>query len=136
MPIVDTNVFIRLLTNDNAELSPRAAAFFKDVEDGLRTIQVPEAVVAEIVYVLGSPNLYGHSRQSINEEVGYLIRLPGIEIPNKQIMLEALSLYVDYPRLAFIDALCIAHAQRFDDATVITFDRGYPDVEGLTRVEP
>src|SRR5689334_7561505 len=108
MPVVDTNVFIRLLTNDNRELSPRATAFIKEVEDGLRTIQVPEAVVAEIVYVLGSPNLYGHSRQSINEEVGYLVRMPGIEIPNKQILLEALSIYAEYPKLAFIDALCIA----------------------------
>ena len=136
MAILDTNVFIRFLTQDSPELSPRATALFGEIETDRRTVHVPEAVVAEIVFVLSSANLYDCSRDFIRDQLGHLMRLPGIEIPNKTALLDALDMYVDFPRLAFLDALCIAHAKRFDDATVITFDRGYRNIEGVTPVAP
>jgi predicted nucleic acid-binding protein len=136
VPILDTNVFIRFLTRDNADQSPRAAALFRALEAGERSVFVPEAVVAEVVYVLASPTLYAHSRDAIRDELGDLLHMPTIEVPNKVLCMDALNIFADNPRLSFIDALCAAHGLRLRDNTVISFDRDYKNIEGLTREEP
>jgi predicted nucleic acid-binding protein len=124
------------LTGDNPEHSPRAAALFRSLEAGQRTVVVPEAVVAEIVFVLASRNLYDRPREFIRERLGYLLRLPSIEVASKGVCIEALDTYAESPRLSFLDSLCLAHAKRLSDATVITFDRGYRNIEGVTPVAP
>jgi predicted nucleic acid-binding protein len=52
--LVDTNVFIRAITNDDLRASVLAQALFGRLENGPEDALVTEAVVAEVVYVLSS----------------------------------------------------------------------------------
>jgi predicted nucleic-acid-binding protein len=136
MAILDTNVILRFLTKDNPEQSPRAAGFFQDIQDSVRTVQLTEAVIVEVEQVLSSKNLYNLDRETIRHGLGSLIQLPCVEVPNKRIYLEALDLYVQFSRLSYVDALCATYARRSDDATVISFDRGYRNLSGVTWEQP
>jgi predicted nucleic acid-binding protein len=136
MIVLDTNVIIRHLTRDNADHQARADAFFNRLAAGNITVRLPEAVVVESVQVLESKMLYGAPRDTIRSWLAELIRLHDMVIPNKHLYVRALDVYVDYPRLSFVDALCVAYAERESEPTVLTFDRGFDRVPGLVREEP
>jgi predicted nucleic acid-binding protein len=59
---VDTNVFVRLLTGDDAAKAERCADLFEQVEQGTTALFTSEAIIAEVVYVLTSKDLYAHTR--------------------------------------------------------------------------
>jgi len=135
MAVLDTNVIIRYLTQDDPNLGKQALAIFDQVESGSLTITLLEGVLVETVQVLSSRSLYNVSREAIRARLTLIIRLPHVDLPNKRTYLEAFDLYVDHPRLSFVDALCVAYAQRAEDATVISFDRGYRNIAGLRWVQ-
>ena len=90
----------------------------------------------ETVQVLSSRRLYNVSREEIRTRLGAVLRVRGLNLPNKRTYLRALDLYVEYARLSFVDALCVAHAQRTVEATVISFDQDYRDIAGIRWAEP
>jgi predicted nucleic acid-binding protein len=131
MAVLDTNVLLRYLLNDDPEHSPRAVAFLKEVESGRRTVMVPEGVLVEVVQVLSSRRSYNVDRETIMNRLTAVLILPHVQIPNKQTYLRALSLFVDYSRLSFVDALCAAYARQSDDKTVISFDHDFRNLPDL-----
>ncbi len=136
MIILDTNVIIRHLTRDNPDHQARADAFFVKLSAGTIAARLPEGVIVESVQVLESKVLYRTPRGTIRSWLAELIRLHDMVIPNKHLYLHALDVYVDYPRLSFVDALCVAYAERESELTVLTFDRDFDRVSGVAREEP
>src|SRR5687767_10473464 len=136
MPVLDANVIIRFLANDHPDHHRRARAYFQGLEAGERTAYLPEGVLVEVVYTMTSAKLHGAAREELQTNLGYIISMPAIDLPNKRIYVRALDLFAQYRRLSFMDALCIAHAEHLGDATVVTFDRGYRNIEGVTPVAP
>jgi predicted nucleic acid-binding protein len=135
VPVLDTNVLVRYLSDDNVDLSPRALRLLDRIEDGELAVYLPESVFVEIVQVMMSPT-YNTSRETVRERLRPILAMPGIEMPSKRTYGLALDIFVDYTRLSIVDAICAAHAQRFDDQTVITFDRGFRNIPGVVREEP
>jgi predicted nucleic acid-binding protein len=72
----------------------------------------------------------------IRTRLRYIIRLAHVELINKRVYLAALDLFVEFPRLSFVDALCGSYAQRSRDSTVISFDRGFLNLPGIRWEEP
>ena len=136
MRLLDTNVFIRAITDDDPRASVLAQALFRRLEQETDRALVTEAVVAEVVYVLSSRVLYGFSRQEVHTKLGYLLSLPGIVVENKSRCVRALDLYVEQNRLSYVDALVAAAAMEQSPSEVYSFDRGFDRIEGLTRLEP
>jgi predicted nucleic acid-binding protein len=136
MATLDTNVLIRYLTQDDPGLAARAFALLEQVEEGSRSVLLLEGVLVEAVQVLVSRRLYNVSREVIRTRLRYIIGLAHVELTNKRVYLDALDIFVDFPRLSFVDALCAAHAQRSRDRTVISFDRGFRDLPGVRWEEP
>lgn len=136
MVVIDTNVIIRYLTQDDPEQARRAFALLERIEDGQLTALLPEGVLVEAVQVLSARRLYNVSREVIRLRLGALLRLSHIRLPNKRTCLRAFDLYAEYPRLSFVDALCVAHAQRTAGASVISFDRDYRGIPGISWQEP
>src|SRR5437867_3085655 len=112
MVVLDTNVILRYLTQDNPDRSRRAFALIQQLEAGERTATLPEAVLVETVQVLSSKRLYNVSREEIRTRLGVVLRLRGVKLPQKRTYLRALDLCVEYARLSFVDALCVADAAR------------------------
>jgi predicted nucleic acid-binding protein len=131
---VDTNVFIRFLTNDHSDHSPRAYSLFKQLETGTQTATTAEMVIAEVVHILSSRKLYNLPRQEVQGKLLDLLSLKGLKLTNKPVLRQALALYAQ-TNLDFVDAYLAAYAQR-THVPVISFDRDFDKIPDVQRVEP
>lgn len=134
--VLDTNIIIRHLAGDHADHSPRARRVFQELQSGLRTATLTEAVLVESVQVISSKALYNLPRPEIHRHLAGIIGLKGVKLAHKPRYLRALALYEAYPRLSFVDALLAAYAESSAPATVLSFDQGFDRVPGITREEP
>jgi predicted nucleic acid-binding protein len=134
-PFIDTDVIIRFLTGDDPEKQAAAAALFEQVEQGLLTIQAPDTVIADAVYVLSSPRLYHIVRSDIQEMLAALVRLPQFHVQNRWSILQALDLYAS-TKLDFGDALIIASMQQQGSQVLYSYDTDFDRMKGITRREP
>ena len=132
---LDTNVLIRHITQDQPDQATRAGAFFDQVETGEQTITTCEGVLVEAVQVLSSRNLYNRPRTEIREYLTRFLLLPALRLPHKQTYRRALDLYAA-SNLDFVDSLAVAHMERTGIVTIVSFDRGFDRVLGVSRREP
>jgi predicted nucleic acid-binding protein len=136
MRYLDTNIFIRYLTNDHPIMSPAAAALFASIADEKEGVIVLESTVAEVVYVLSSPRFYDISILELRDRLTVLLSTRGIVMEHKARCLRALDLCATYPVLNFGDAIVAAAAEEQPERGVYSYDRGFDRVEGVRRVEP
>jgi predicted nucleic acid-binding protein len=129
-------VIIRLLTGDDPEKQARSRALFQQIEEGKLSAAAPATVIAEAVYVLASPHLYGHSRREVAELLTPLVKLPRFQVQGRRVVLAALQLYASNPRHDFSDALLAALARQAGTSTVYSYDTDFDRVPGIYRREP
>lgn len=132
---LDTNPIIRYATKDDPAQAERSRMLFEEVEQGARTITTSEAVIVEAVQVLESLRLYCWPRERIRDYLSALLGLSGFRLPYKPVYVRALELYAT-TKLDFVDALNVAHMERSEIQTIVSFDTHYDRVPGITRHEP
>jgi len=125
MEVLDTNVIVRYLTEDDADLSQRAHAAFLEIASGAREVYVSEAVIVETVQVLESPRLYRLSRNEVATHLRRLLDFPGVRVPARRVWQRAVDLFEATRAVSFVDCLCVAHAERLGGVPVLSFDRGF-----------
>lgn len=135
MPLIDTDVIIRLLTGDDLEKQARARALFKRIEAGEVTVFAPITTIADCVYVLSSPSLYKLPRTEVVGLLLPILRLRGFRVQDRRAVLRALDLYAA-TTIDFGDAYLAASMQRLGSRTVYSYDRDYDRIKGIQRVEP
>jgi predicted nucleic acid-binding protein len=131
---VDTNVFVRYLAPSapDDQLFLAAQRVFDDPDGSREPFTTTDAVIAEVIYVLGSETLYHQSRSEIVTGLGALLRLDHCQIPRKSVFFEALFLWGQGGRISFVDALCLAHSiDRNDD--LVTFDTALARIAQVQR---
>jgi predicted nucleic acid-binding protein len=133
LPFVDTNIFLRHLRQDHADFSPRATAFFLRIERGEIRVRTSITVVFETVFTL--ERLYREPRASITSSLLPLIELPGIVLPDKHRMRDTFTYYA-HPWLSFADAYHAVLTAEETPAEIVSFDRGFDRLPGVTRIEP
>ena len=116
MTFVDTNILLRWLLGDHAELSPKAEVLVQHA--AAATLLITDVVVAEIVYVLRST---GRDREQTNEALLLLERTEAFKYENKDLILEVIRLLTDI-RLDFADCYLLARARR-EGLGLETFDK-------------
>ena len=136
MAILDTNVLIRYLTQDDPEQSQRAFSLLREIESGRKSATLLESVLVETIQVLSFRRSYNLDRETIRTRLLAVLRLPQLHMANKRTYYQALDLYAGYSRLSFVDALCVAHAQRSPDKTVISFDHDFRSLPELNWEQP
>lgn len=134
-PFVDTDVLIRLLTNDDARKQAEAVALFEQVEAGNLRISAPDTVIADAVYVLSSPRLYRVPRAEVAALLIPLVRLPGFNVQNRHAVIRALEIFAS-TRLDFGDALIVASMEEAGSTTLYSYDRDFDRVPGIERQTP
>ena len=136
MKFIDANVFVRHLTQDHPAMGPAATALFRRVQAGQEEVTTCEAIITEVVYVLSSRGNYNLAHAEIRTRLVPVLTLPGVHLPQKDIYLRALDLYVLYPGLDFEDVLLVAYMERAGIQELLSYDRDFDRVQGLTRHEP
>jgi predicted nucleic acid-binding protein len=133
---LDANVFVRWIARDDPAMTDAAEALFARLQRGEEQVEVLEAVIAEVIYVLTSRALYALPRGEVAERLQLALTLSGISMDHKSRCLRALELYVRHRRLSFVDALVATAALEGEPPVVYSFDRDLDRVVGLTRREP
>jgi predicted nucleic acid-binding protein len=133
LPFLDTNVFVRHLRADHPEHAPRATAYLERIERGELRVRTADTVIFETVFVL--ERTYRQPKAAIRDALLPLIALPGIVLPRKRRFQTAFTFYVDL-NISFADAYHAALMLEQKLTEVVTFDRHFDCVPGITRVEP
>ena len=134
LPFIDANIFLRHLTQDHPDHSPRATAFLQRIEAGTQRARTSETVVFETVFTLEKQ--YRQPRATIRSILVSLLALPQLVLPGKRRLRRAFALYVAYPALSFADCAHIALMERLQLVDLASFDRKMSRVPTINRQEP
>ena len=114
MIAVDTNLLVRLLTNDDPVEAKRALRVMESDD-----ILTPKTVLLETEWVLRHG--YGLSREIIAQSFQKLLGIPNVKTEDQQTVNQALRWYQE--GLDFADALHLASSAKAD--RFATFDRDF-----------
>ena len=132
---IDSNVFLRYFTKDDPVKAQRCFELFQRVKTGTEEVTTSESVIAEVVYVLSSPRLYGLRRDEIRQLLLPMLTLRGMRLSNRRTYLRALELYATY-NIDFEDALTVAHIERGELRSILSYDRDFDQIPTVVRDEP
>lgn len=131
---VDTNVFLRFLTNDDSGKARRAELIFQDAVHGKKTLTTSLLVIAEIVWTLES--FYNVEKPDIASKVEKILNTPNLRCPETSLILTALDLYV-HCNIDFIDAYHAAYLKEAGRTQILTYDRKhFARIPWLEVLEP
>lgn len=131
--LVDANVILRFFQGEPPEQAAAAERLFAQAGQGAWRIVVHPLVVAEVLYVATSPHGLGLARPQAVRDVRDLLQLPGIDVPERARLLDALRRF-ETTNLDWVDCVLLSYAA---DQPVYTFDRAMwrhgarrPDIVG------
>lgn len=133
LPFLDTNILLRHLLYDMPGQGARCTAYLERVERGEIKVRTADTVIFETVFTL--QRAYHVPKADIAASLLPLIELPVIVLPGKRRFRAVFDLYVRL-NLPFADAYhaALMHASGLTD--IVTFDREFNRIPGVTRVEP
>lgn len=117
---VDTNVFLRFLTNDDPVKAKRAEALFREAVRGKVKLATSSLVIAEIVWTLES--FYKLEKPDIATKVEKILNTPNLECPGSSLLFMALDLYA-HANIDFIDSYNAFHMKERGLTHIVTYDR-------------
>lgn len=132
---LDTNIFLRHLTNDEPVQSPAARELIRAVEQGRLTAWTTALVVAEMVFILSNPKTYHVERARIRELLLPLLSLPHLKLEHKRLYPRIFDLYVALP-IDYVDCYHAVLVGYYRQDTLYSFDTDFDKVTGLKRQEP
>lgn len=135
MRFIDTNIFLRHLTNDDLAKARRCFELFQKAKRNEISLTTSESVIAEVIYLLASKKVYNLNREEIVIRLRPLLNLPGLKVPYRNVFLRALEIYATYT-IDFEDALSKAHMERQKISDIYSYDADFEKLRGLIRIEP
>ncbi|MDA8414742.1 MAG: PIN domain-containing protein [Desulfobacteraceae bacterium] len=131
---VDTNLFIRYLTNDDPVLADRVELLLDDAANGALQLVTTELVMAETVWVLESS--YHLKNIQIAPLVRGILATPGLEVINGDLVGKALVVY-ELQNIDFVDAYIAALMEKQGIKDIYSYDRKHLSrVTTINRREP
>lgn len=131
---VDTNLFLRYLTNDDPAKADRVERLLDQAQDGKVRLVTAEMVIAEIVWVLES--YYGLGRAEVAPLVRGILATPGLEVVNGNLVARALDHY-ETLNIDFVDGYIAALMEHLGIEDLYSFDKKHADrLRGIRRLEP
>lgn len=126
MRAVDTNLLVRLLTNDDEAQAQVAEEFIA------AGAWIPQIVLAEAVWVLASA--FDLNRARIAEAVDMLLNHTSLAIQDSEIVAAALANFRQFGGVEFSDCLALEAARRAGHLPFGTFDRRFSRLPGVQRL--
>ncbi len=130
--LLDTNIFLRYLTNDDPRKATQCEKLFSRAAEGEIALVITEMCLAELVWTLDS--YYGLDRNEIVEKVVAILNMRGLEIPNIDLWLETITRFKE-TKVSLIDAYHAAVAQGFGKI-IYSYDRDFDLFSDVKRIEP
>lgn len=129
---VDTNLFLRYLTDDVPAQADAVEDMLHKAEQGKSRLVTNSMVIAEIVWTLES--YYGLKQDDIQNKVLAILNTPGLDVSDNNLVLKAIIWYAE-KNVDFIDAYNAAWMEQEGIEKIYTFDQKhfarFDDVEAL-----
>jgi len=135
MYFVDSNIFLRFLTNDDPIKAKKCFSFFQRVECCEIEIATTESCIAEVVYILQSPKLYALSPKQIREALLPILLLKNLIVVGKKQLIQALDIMAEYS-IDFEDCLLASYAKDQPEGIIMSYDQDFDKISGTIRNEP
>ena len=133
MRFLDTNIFIRFLTDDVPEKADACEKIFKKAVEKEETLFTTDLVIAEIVWVLES--FYELPKKEVQDKVEKILNTPNLICPHKDLILSALVLYSE-KNIDYIDACNALTLKEKGIEELYSYDKHYDRIDWITRLEP
>lgn len=117
---VDTNLFLRYLTNDVPAQADLVESLLQRAATGEIILVTTTLVIAEIAWTLAS--FYKLSREQIRDRILAILNTPGLEVAESDLLIEAATNYAA-KNVDFIDAYNAAWIAQQRIGAAYTFDR-------------
>ena len=117
---VDTNIFLRFLTNDDPAKAARAGRLFRDAVNGRVSLTTSALVIAEIVWTLES--FYGLPKPEIAAKVEKILNTPNLECDESERIIQALDTFV-HENVDYIDAYHAFFMKDLGITRIATYDK-------------
>ena len=131
---VDTNLFVRYLTDDDAEKADRVEALLGEASEGKVRLVTADLVLVELIWVLESS--YDMKPGEITPMIRAILATPGLEVINGALMAKALDHY-EGQNIDIVDGHIAALMEKLNITDVYSFDRKHLSrIDGLKRIEP
>ena len=131
---MDTNPFIRYLTNDVPERAERVENLLKKAKKGEIKLITNELIIVEIVWVLES--IYDMDKNQIYNLLQAMFNTRNLEISNKVILQEASEIYKE-KNIDFVDAYTVSYMKAKGFKTLCSFDKKHMRrIDWIELVEP
>ncbi|MDP1809133.1 MAG: PIN domain-containing protein [Actinomycetota bacterium] len=131
--LVDTNVFLRLLTDDDAAQTPAAKNFIAKVIARKAQAYVTVPVVLELVWTLES--YYELSRSDVALKLALLLNTTNLIVEKQDEIEQALEYYKN-SKADFVDCYNAAFAKLNGDGNILSYDRHFDRLPGIKRSQP
>ncbi len=132
-PLLDTSVLLRHFTGDNADHSPRASALVARISAEEVVVRITDQVIFEAAFTL--ERTYKIPKSEIRDALLDFIDLPAVVLPGKQLWPKIFDLYAR-TSLSIVDAYHAVTMERLGITEIISFDKDFDRIPGITRVEP
>ncbi|MBW2369906.1 MAG: type II toxin-antitoxin system VapC family toxin [Deltaproteobacteria bacterium] len=131
---VDTNVFVRYLTADDAKKAKAVEKLLIRAGKGEIRLVTSPIVIAELVWVLES--FYKLDRADIAELLEAILNTIGLKVDNSETVITALAIYQN-DSIDYVDAYIIAHLRLREISTLYSYDKKHLSIfSDIKRVEP
>ena len=133
MRFVDTNIFLRYLTNDDKRKAENTLSLLKRVEEGKEKIATSPLVIFELIFTL--EKYYKVPREDIREMTSSIINLNGLTLNYKDIFISALKLFTE-KNISFADAFNAFYMNSHKIGEIYSYDTDFDKIEKIERFEP
>ncbi|MHB8762818.1 MAG: PIN domain-containing protein [Deferrisomatales bacterium] len=131
---VDTNLFLRYLTNDDPVKADRVERLLDQAAAGEVKLVTAELVMAETIWVLESS--YGLKNTQVAPLVRGILATPGLEVVNGGLVARALDHY-ETLNIDFVDGYIAAVMEKQGIEDLYSFDQKHASrLKGVQRREP
>ena len=131
---VDTNLFLRYLTDDDTEKADRVEALLASAAAGDVRLITADLVLVELVWVLETS--YNMKPGEIAPLIRAILATPGLEVINGSLLARALDHY-EGRNVDIVDGYMAALMEKLNIAEVYSYDRKHLSrLESLKRKEP
>ncbi len=133
MRFIDTNIFLRYLTNDDAEKAKKVFLLLKKVEDGKEKVTTSPLVIFELIFILDK--FYKVSRKDIGEMTTAIINLDGLVVEFKDAFIFALKLFAE-KNIPFADAFNASIMKSKGITEIYSYDTDFDKIDKIETIEP
>lgn len=133
LPLLDSNVLLRHLTQDHPNHSPRSTALFASITQNETRVRVSDVMLFEASFTL--LGMYHATRAEVRDGLARVINLPGVHLPRKGWWPRIFELFTS-STLSLPDSYHVVMMRHLGITKIISFDTDFDAISDITLTEP